>query len=101
AIEAMGDKLEARRRMIAAGVPVVPGSEEPVESDVQVERLAAEFGFPVMLKAAGGGGGKGMRLVGTREELKSALRGARSEATSAPGRWSFWWTRSAASTSSR
>ena len=85
AIEAMGDKLEARRRMIAAGVPVVPGSEEPVESDVQVERLAAEFGFPVMLKAAGGGGGKGMRLVGTREELKSALRGARSEARSAFG----------------
>src|SRR5436305_39622 len=85
AIEAMGDKLEARRRMIAAGVPVVPGSEEPVESDVQVERLAAEFGFPVMLKAAGGGGGKGLRLVGTREELKSALRGARSEARSAFG----------------
>jgi len=85
AIEAMGDKLEARRRMIAAGVPVVPGSEQPVESDAEVERLAAEFGFPVMLKAAGGGGGKGMRLVGTREELKSALRGARSEAKSAFG----------------
>ena len=85
AIEAMGDKLEARRRMIAAGVPVVPGSEEPVESDAEVERLAASFGFPVMLKAAGGGGGKGMRLVATREELKSALRGARSEAKSAFG----------------
>src|SRR5437867_5102950 len=47
AIEAMGDKLEARRRMIAAGVPVVPGSEEPVESDVEVERLAAELRPPV------------------------------------------------------
>src|SRR5213076_861090 len=56
-----------------------------VESDAEVERLAASFGFPVMLKAAGGGGGKGMRLVATRDELKSALRGARSEAKSAFG----------------
>jgi acetyl-CoA carboxylase, biotin carboxylase subunit len=85
AIEAMGDKVAARKRMIAARVPVVPGSEEPIDSDAVVERLAADIGFPVMLKAAAGGGGKGMRLVAAREELKSALRAARSEAKSAFG----------------
>jgi acetyl-CoA carboxylase biotin carboxylase subunit len=85
AIEAMGDKVAARRRMIAAGVPVVPGSAEPIESDAAVEGLGAEVGFPIMLKAAGGGGGKGMRLVARREDLKSALRAARSEARSAFG----------------
>jgi acetyl-CoA carboxylase biotin carboxylase subunit len=85
AIEAMGDKVAARKRMIAARVPVVPGSEEPIDSDAVVDRLAADIGFPVMLKAAAGGGGKGMRLVTAREELKSALRAARSEAKSAFG----------------
>jgi acetyl-CoA carboxylase biotin carboxylase subunit len=85
AIEAMGDKVEARKRMIAAGVPVVPGSEDPIESDAEVEKLAAQIGFPVMLKAAGGGGGKGMRLVDKPEALKSGLRAARSEAKSAFG----------------
>jgi acetyl-CoA carboxylase biotin carboxylase subunit len=85
AIEAMGDKVEARKRMIAAGVPVVPGSEDPIERDAEVEKLASEIGFPVMLKAAGGGGGKGMRLVGKKEELSGALRSARSEAKSAFG----------------
>jgi acetyl-CoA carboxylase biotin carboxylase subunit len=85
AIEAMGDKVEARKRMMAAGVPVVPGSEEPIGSDAEVERVAREVGFPVMLKAAGGGGGKGMRLVTRTEDLKSGLRAARSEAKSAFG----------------
>jgi acetyl-CoA carboxylase biotin carboxylase subunit len=85
AIEAMGDKVAARRRMIAAGVPVVPGSEEPIASDAEVERIAAGVGFPIMLKAAGGGGGKGMRLVQGPGELKSALRAARSEAKNAFG----------------
>jgi acetyl-CoA carboxylase biotin carboxylase subunit len=85
AIEAMGDKVEARRRMIAAKVPVVPGSERPIESDAEVERLAKEIGFPVMLKAAGGGGGKGMRLVHDQAGLVSGLRAARSEARSAFG----------------
>ncbi len=84
-ISAMGDKLEARRLMQKAGVPVVPGSEEPLESDTQVEKLAADIGFPVMLKAAGGGGGKGMRLVTQASDLKSGLRAARSEAKSAFG----------------
>src|SRR5213080_3510289 len=60
AISAMGDKVEARRLMRQAGVPVVPGSDEALEADAEVERLAQQIGFPVMLKAAGGGGGKGM-----------------------------------------
>ncbi len=85
AISAMGDKIEARRLMRQAGVPVVPGSDDALASDAEVERLAAQIGFPVMLKAAGGGGGKGMRLVGQASELKSALRAARSEARSSFG----------------
>src|SRR4029077_16612976 len=60
AIAAMGDKVEARRLMRKAGVPVVPGSDEALAADDDVERLATEIGFPVMLKAPGGGGGKGM-----------------------------------------
>ncbi len=85
AIAAMGDKVAARRLMRQAGVPVVPGSDDAIESDAEVDRLAAEIGFPIMVKAAGGGGGKGMRLVGTAAELKSALRGVRSEAKSSFG----------------
>jgi acetyl-CoA carboxylase, biotin carboxylase subunit len=85
AISAMGDKVEARRLMRKAGVPVVPGSDDALDSDAEVERLAGEIGFPVMLKAAGGGGGKGMRLVSNPDDLKNALRAARSEAKSAFG----------------
>src|SRR5438874_11819647 len=85
AITAMGDKVEARRLMRKAGVPVVPGSDEALGSDAEVEQLAGQMGFPVMLKAAGGGGGKGMRLVEAAGQLKSALRAARSEAKSAFG----------------
>jgi acetyl-CoA carboxylase biotin carboxylase subunit len=85
AIAAMGDKIEARRLMRRAGVPVVPGSDDALASDEEVERVAREVGFPVMLKAAGGGGGKGMRLVTAATELRSAIRGARSEAKAAFG----------------
>src|SRR5437867_6406406 len=85
AIAAMGDKLEARRLMKRAGVPVVPGTEEPVASESDVTRLAGEIGFPVLLKAAGGGGGKGMRLVERAGDLAGALRSARSEAKSSFG----------------
>jgi acetyl-CoA carboxylase biotin carboxylase subunit len=85
AISAMGDKVEARKLMRKAGVPVVPGSDDALASDDEVEKLAADAGFPVMLKAAGGGGGKGMRLVNSPAELKSGLRAARSEAKSAFG----------------
>src|SRR5437867_639021 len=85
AITAMGDKVEARRLMRKAGVPVVPGSDDALGSDAEVEKVASEMGFPLMLKAAGGGGGKGMRLVESADKLKSALRAARSEARSAFG----------------
>jgi len=85
AITAMGDKVEARRLMRKAGVPVVPGSDDALGSDAEVEKVASEMGFPLMLKAAGGGGGKGMRLVESADKLTSALRAARSEARSAFG----------------
>ena len=73
AITAMGDKVEARRLMRKAGVPVVPGSDDALGSDAEVEKVASEMGFPLMLKAAGGGGGKGMRLVESADKLKSVL----------------------------
>jgi acetyl-CoA carboxylase biotin carboxylase subunit len=85
AIAAMGDKTAARRTAAAAGVPLVPGTREPVGGDDEAARAARELGYPVMVKAALGGGGKGMRLVGSPAELSSALRLARSEATSAFG----------------
>ncbi len=85
AIAAMGDKTAARRMAAACGVPLVPGTREPVGSDEEAARVARELGYPVMIKAAMGGGGKGMRLVASPTDLGSALRLARSEATSAFG----------------
>ena len=82
AIDAMGSKTASRQLMAAAGVPIVPGTTEPLGSVEEAERVAAEIGFPVMLKAAAGGGGKGMRRVMHAEELASAFRAARSEAAS-------------------
>ncbi|RMG17124.1 MAG: acetyl-CoA carboxylase biotin carboxylase subunit [Deltaproteobacteria bacterium] len=81
-MEAMGEKTRARRQMIAAGVPVVPGTEDPIEDEAQALEYARSIGFPVMLKAAAGGGGKGMRKVDTEEAFPSAWRGARREAAS-------------------
>jgi acetyl-CoA carboxylase biotin carboxylase subunit len=80
AMDAMGSKIRARQAMERAGVPLVPGTSRGLESFEQAEQVAARIGYPVMLKAAAGGGGKGMRLVHAPEELKSALEGARSEA---------------------
>jgi len=80
AMEAMGSKTRARQAMEKAGVPFVPGTSRGVESLAEAEQVAAKVGYPVMLKAAAGGGGKGMRLVHAREELKSSLEAARSEA---------------------
>jgi acetyl-CoA carboxylase biotin carboxylase subunit len=80
AIEGMGSKVEARRRMIAAGVPVVPGSDGPLADLDSARACAAEIGYPVMLKASAGGGGKGMRRVRTEAELAEAYRLARAEA---------------------
>ncbi len=80
AMEAMGSKTRARQAMEKAGVPFVPGTSRGVESFAEAEQVAARIGYPVMLKAAAGGGGKGMRLVHAPEQLKSALEAARSEA---------------------
>ncbi len=80
AIDAMGSKVESRRLMIAAGVPVVPGGKDPLP-DLDAAAAAAEaIGYPVMLKAAAGGGGKGMRMIPSAAELASSYRAARSEA---------------------
>ncbi len=80
AMEAMGSKTRARQAMEKAGVPFVPGTLRGVESFEEAEQVAARIGYPVMLKAAAGGGGKGMRLVHAPGQLKSALEAARSEA---------------------
>ena len=85
AIEAMGSKTESRQRMIAAGVPVVPGNAEPLTSMEEARQLAASMGYPIMLKAAAGGGGKGMREVTSEDELENALQSARSEARNSFG----------------
>ncbi|MGH9789056.1 MAG: acetyl-CoA carboxylase biotin carboxylase subunit [Candidatus Acidiferrales bacterium] len=85
AMELMGSKLEARRTAERAGVPMVPGTREPLESAAEGEKLAAEWGYPVLLKAVAGGGGKGMRRVDAREQMAGALRDAQSEAQNAFG----------------
>ncbi|MGH7568114.1 MAG: acetyl-CoA carboxylase biotin carboxylase subunit [Gemmatimonadales bacterium] len=85
AIRAMGDKPEARRRMQAAGVPIVPGTTQPVRDPVEARREAGRLGFPILLKAAAGGGGKGMRVVSRETELAAALEAAGSEAAKAFG----------------
>ena len=79
-IAKMGIKTEARKIMKAAGVPVVPGTEEPVNNIDEVRKVAKEVGYPIMLKALAGGGGKGMRLVRDEEGLEEAFRLSRSEA---------------------
>lgn len=84
-METMGDKIAARRTMIAAGVPVVPGTEEPLQSVKEAERRCDEIGYPVMLKASMGGGGKGMRLIHNREEVAEAYESARGESRSSFG----------------
>ena len=85
AIRAMGDKTEARRRMRAAGVPVVPGTDAPLAEFSEARSVAREIGYPVMVKAAAGGGGKGMRVVRRAEELGPALGAASAEARKAFG----------------
>lgn len=81
----MGDKISARQRMIAAGVPVVPGTQEKVIDIETVKKIVNEIGLPIIIKASAGGGGKGMRLVRKKEDLASALRMAQSEALSSFG----------------
>ena len=84
-IDLMGSKTRARREMQRAGIPLVPGTSAEVESWEQGQQTAQAIGYPIMLKAAAGGGGKGMRLVHTPEELKPALESAQSEAGRAFG----------------
>ena len=79
-MEMMGSKTRARQEMEKAGVPFVPGTSRGLDSVQQAREVAAKIGYPVMLKAAAGGGGKGMRLVHSASELQSALEAARSEA---------------------
>src|SRR5690606_23471124 len=92
-IAAMGDKTEARRRMAEAGVPIVPGLTEPVEDPEAALEAAGEIGFPVLLKAAAGGGGKGMRVVPDPDELPRAFEAARREALAAFGDGSVYLER--------
>jgi acetyl-CoA carboxylase biotin carboxylase subunit len=82
-IAMMGDKVEARRTMTAAGVPILPGSPDPIESPEEAMKLVREIGFPVIIKAAAGGGGRGMRIVRREEELANGLETAQSEALAA------------------
>jgi acetyl-CoA/propionyl-CoA/long-chain acyl-CoA carboxylase, biotin carboxylase, biotin carboxyl carrier protein len=79
AIEAMGSKTRAREIMKAAGVPIVPGTTEPVEGLKEAKKAAQEIGYPIAVKAAGGGGGKGFRVAMSEDELEKALEGASRE----------------------
>ncbi len=85
AIEAMGSKVAARTLATEHGVPIVPGTTEPITDVSEAEKLAKAFGFPILLKAAAGGGGKGMRVVREPEDFVSSLEAARREAKNAFG----------------
>src|SRR2546427_10791253 len=76
----MGEKVEARRTMQAAGVPILPGSPEALQSEADAIKLARGIGFPVIVKASAGGGGRGMRVVRSEKELGHALEMASTEA---------------------
>ena len=84
-IEAMGDKARARKIMLEAGIPVIPGVNGLLEDYAHALRVADEIGYPLMIKAAAGGGGKGIRIVKSRDELQKAYDTARSEAEAAFG----------------
>lgn len=85
AIETMGDKATARKTMIEAGVPVVPGSKEIIKDLEEAALIAQEIGYPVMIKASAGGGGKGMRIAQSPKELVKSIQAAQSEAQAAFG----------------
>jgi acetyl-CoA carboxylase biotin carboxylase subunit len=84
-IRLMGDKAKAREAATAAGVPVLPGSRGAVMSDQEASRLAGRLGYPIIVKASAGGGGRGMRVVSSAEQLSPALSAARTEAQAAFG----------------
>ncbi len=85
AIELMGNKTAARKKMIKAGVPVVPGTETVIQSIEEAISTSAKIGYPLLIKASAGGGGKGMRLVEKDKDLKSAIEAAQREAGAAFG----------------
>jgi acetyl-CoA carboxylase biotin carboxylase subunit len=84
-IRLMGDKIEAKRTAKRLGIPVVPGSEGGIENDAEAMAIAKEIGFPVLVKAAAGGGGRGMKVARSADELSNALATARAEAAAAFG----------------
>jgi acetyl-CoA carboxylase, biotin carboxylase subunit len=84
-IAIMGDKVMAKKTVKEAGVPLVPGTEEPLEDVEEAKRIAAEIGYPVLLKAAAGGGGRGMRIVNSEEEMEQKFLSASAEAEAAFG----------------
>jgi len=84
-IRTMGDKVEAKRTAAALGLPLVPGSDGPVASLDEAKAIAAEVGFPVIIKAASGGGGRGMKVVQTEDQLETLMSQAGSEAKAAFG----------------
>ncbi len=84
-IRAMGDKAQARKTMIAAGVPVLPGSDGPIADTEEAIKVAREIGLPVIIKASAGGGGRGMRIVNHADQLERAIATAQSEAEIAFG----------------
>ena len=84
-IRIMGDKIEAKRTAKRLGIPVVPGSDGGVTSDAEAMQIGKEIGFPLLVKAAAGGGGRGMKVARTADELSTALATARSEAKAAFG----------------
>src|SRR5215204_3244689 len=84
-IEAMGSKIAARRAARAAGVPIVPGTEDPLSDASEIAAIAGELGYPVAIKAAAGGGGYGMRVANAAEEVEATLEGVRRDAGRAFG----------------
>ena len=84
-IRIMGDKIEAKRTARSLGIPCVPGSEGGIQDDADAKRVAAEIGFPVLVKAAAGGGGRGMKVARSEDDLSDALATARAEAKAAFG----------------
>jgi acetyl-CoA carboxylase, biotin carboxylase subunit len=84
-IRIMGDKIEAKRTARALGIPCVPGSEGGITDDAEAMKVASEIGYPLIVKAAAGGGGRGMKVARTEEDLVSALQNARIEAKAAFG----------------
>jgi len=84
-IRTMGDKVEAKRTAAQLGLPLVPGSDGPIETLAEAKKIAAEIGYPVLIKAASGGGGRGMKVVPDADQLETLISQARSEAKSAFG----------------